>query len=124
MRARKTELVVRYKNEWQRTIELTGREVFLCRFDMGAVTAAEPALPIVQVYPNPATSQLVVSLGQTPTAHTELSMQDMAGRVVLRKKAVAASETLNVTGLAAGLYLLHIATPTGSVTKKIVVGSH
>ncbi len=117
----KTELVVRYKNNWQRTVELTGREVFLCRFDMGAVTAAEPVAPPAQVYPNPATSQLIVSLGQTPTASTELTLQDMAGRVVIRQPAKAALATLNVAGLPAGLYLLRITTPGGSQTKKIVL---
>jgi len=117
----KTELVVRYKNQWQRTLELTGREVFLCRFDMGAVTAAEPVAPVVQVYPNPATSQLIVSLGQTPAADTELTLQDMTGRAVVRQSAKNAQTALNVTGLPAGLYLLRITTPTGTQTKKIVI---
>ncbi len=117
----KTELVVRYKTNWQRTIELTGREVFLCRFDIGAVTAAEPVVSPVQVYPNPTTSQLIVSLGQTPAADTELTLQDMVGRIVLRQPIKTELATLNVAGLPAGLYLLRIRTPTGNQIKKIVI---
>jgi len=117
----KTELVVRYKNTWQRTIELTGREVLLCRYDMGTVTATEPPLSAVQTYPNPATNQLIVAFGQTPTASTELTMRSLTGQVVLRKMATAAQETLNTAGLPAGLYLLGITTPAGSVTRKITI---
>ena len=118
----KTELVVRYKNVWQRTIELTGREVFLCRFDMSTVTAAEPVLPDVQIYPNPATNQVIVSFGQTPVADTRLTLWNAAGQDVAHKIALAAQETLNVAGLPAGRYVLRIITPVGVQTKKIIVG--
>ncbi len=117
----KTDLVVRYKTNWQRTIQLTGREVFLCRFDMGTVTAAEPVAPLVQIYPNPASGQLIVSLGQTPAAATELTLYDTAGRVVWRQPAKVAQTTLNVAGLPAGLYQLRITTPSGTQTKAVVI---
>lgn len=118
----KTSLTVRYKNVWQRTIELTGREVYLCRFDMGAVTATEPALPDVRVFPSPAVTELTVLLGQTPATATELVLQNAAGRVVGRKPIKAARETLNVAGLPAGLYFLNITNAAGKRTQKIVIG--
>lgn len=116
----KTGLTVRYKT-WQQRIELTGREVYLCRFDMGTVTATEPAIADVQVFPNPTASELHVSFGQIPTIATELMLLNTAGRVVSRVSAKAIRETLNVAALPAGLYFLRITSGSGSQTRKIVI---
>ena len=116
----KTSLTVRYK-AWQQTIELTGREVYLCRFEMGAVTANEPQLVNVQVFPNPTASELTVLFGQTPTIATELALLTTAGQVVSRTSAKAIRETLNVAALPAGLYFLRITSENGSQTKKIII---
>ena len=116
----KTSLTVRYKT-WQQTIELTGREVYLCRFDMGAVTATEPTLANVRVFPNPVATELTISLGQPPTPATELVLVNTAGRVVNRKAAQAAEETMNVATLPAGLYVLKISNGVGVQTKKVII---
>lgn len=115
----KTPLTVRYKT-WQQPIELTGREVYLCRFDMGDVTATEPWAN-VRVFPNPAASELIISLGQNPTPTTELVLVNMDGRLVGRKMAQVAEETLNVATLPAGLYFLRIHDESGSRTAKVVI---
>lgn len=116
----KTSLTVRYKT-WQQTIELTGREVYLCRFDMGTVTATEPAISDVRVFPNPTTSELTISFGQIPTIATELTLLNTAGQVVSRVPAKAIRETLNVAALPAGLYFLRITSGSVSQTKKVII---
>ena len=116
----RTSLIVRYK-AWQRTIELTGREVYLCKFEMGTVTATEPPVANVQVFPNPTASELTVLFGQTPTIATELALLNAAGRVVSHAPAKAIRETLNVAAMPAGLYFLRITTENGSQTKKIII---
>jgi hypothetical protein len=116
----KTSLTVRYKS-WQQTIELTGREVYLCRFDMGAVTAIEPALPSISVFPNPAQTLLTVTFGQLPTASTELVLLNTIGQTVVRKAVNSVKEVLNVVGLSPGLYVLRVQNEMGSETKKIVI---
>ncbi len=116
-----TALTVRYRNVWQRTIQLTGREVYLCRFDMGAVTAAEPAFATVRVFPNPAATELTISLGQNPTPTTELVLVNGAGQLMVRKLAQTAEETLNITTLPAGLYFLRVSNENGNLTKKLVI---
>ncbi|AQG79084.1 T9SS type A sorting domain-containing protein [Spirosoma montaniterrae] len=117
----RTSLTVRYKNAWQRTIELTGREVYLCKFDMGTVTAIEPTQPDIEVFPNPAVSELTIRFGQTPATDTELVLQNTAGRTVAQKIAHTSAETLNVAGLPAGLYLLRVTNEQGSQTRKVVI---
>ncbi|MBD2703180.1 T9SS type A sorting domain-containing protein [Spirosoma sp. BT702] len=118
--AQKTTLTVRYKS-WQRSIELTGREVYLCRFDMGTVTANEPLLSIVSVFPNPAQTELNVSLGKVPTVPTELVLLNTTGQIVVKKIVKSVQEQVNVAHLPAGMYLLRIQNETGSQTKKISI---
>lgn len=116
----KTSLTVRYKS-WQQTIELTGREVYLCRFEMGTVTETEPALPSVTVFPNPAQTTLTVSFGQLPVASTELTLVNTAGQIVVRKMVNGVKEGLSVANLPAGLYVLRIQNDTQLQVKKIVI---
>lgn len=115
-----TTLTVRYKS-WQQTISLTGRQVYLCKFDMGTVTATEPTAADVQVFPNPTASELTVSFGQLPTIPTEMALMTTTGRVVSRATVKAARETLNVAALPAGVYFLRISSDRGNQTKKIVI---
>lgn len=116
----KTTLTVRYKT-WQRTIDLTGREVYLCRFDMGAVTATEPFSADITVFPNPTASALTVTFGRLPTIATELTLVNTSGQVIGRQPVKAMRETMNVGTLPAGIYFLHITHEGGSQTKKIVI---
>ena len=118
----KTSLMVRYKS-WQQTIELTGREVYLCQFDMGSVTAIEPALSSAQVFPNPAQTTLTVSFSQLPTSPTELTLLNTTGQIVVKQAVNSVKETINVVNLPAGVYLLLIQNETESQTRKIVVRS-
>ncbi len=117
---RKTSLTVRYKT-WQQTIELTGREVYLCQFEMGTVTATEPLLTDVQVFPNPTDSELIVSFDRVPTITTDLALLNTAGQVVRNKLIISIRETLNVADLPAGLYFLRITTEAGSQTRKVII---
>ena len=116
----KTSLAVRYKS-WQQTIELTGREVYLCRFDMGTVTATEPAFADVSVFPNPAQTTLTITFGQLPLVSTELILSNITGQTVVRKAVNSVNQVLNVANLPAGQYVLRIQNETGSQTKKIVI---
>ncbi|SFE77248.1 T9SS type A sorting domain-containing protein [Spirosoma endophyticum] len=116
----KTSLTVRYKS-WQQAIELTGREVYLCRFDMGSVTATEPLLPDVVASPNPAQTTLTVTFDQLPPAATEIGLVNMLGQTVIRKAATSKTETVNVAGLPVGLYVLRIQNETHTQTKKIII---
>ncbi|GAB3802832.1 hypothetical protein GCM10028819_31740 [Spirosoma humi] len=116
----KTNLTVRYKS-WQQSIELTGREVYLCRFDMGTVTATEPAFADLMVYPNPAQTTLTVTLGRVPAPGTELELINITGQSVLRRQVNTVKEVINVANLPAGQYILRIKNETGVQTKKVVV---
>ncbi|WP_461073919.1 T9SS type A sorting domain-containing protein [Spirosoma horti] len=116
----KTSLTVRYK-AWQQTIELTGREVYLCLFDMGAVTATEPVFSDLTVYPNPTQTTLTVTFGRLPAPDTELELISLTGQSVILRQVNSVKEVINVANLPAGSYVLRIKNGTGSQMKKVVI---
>ena len=116
----KTSLTVRYKS-WQQTISLTGREVYLCRYDMGTVTATDPGLPDVTVYPNPTESSLTVSFGQLLISPTDLILLNETGQTVLKTQVNSVRQVILLPNLPAGVYVLRIQNKAGSQTKKIVI---
>ena len=116
----KTTLTVRYKS-WQRSIELAGREVYLCRFDMNAVTANEPTFGGIAVYPNPASTSLTVEFARLPVPQTALALLNIHGQIVLKKSVTNAKEVLNTANLPSGTYFLRVSNDTGQQTKKIVI---
>ncbi len=116
----KTSLTVRYKT-WQQSIELTGREVYLCRFDMGTVTATEPEFADIITFPNPAQTTLTVTFDRLPRPDTNLVLLNTNGHSVVRKVVNSVKEVLDVAQLPTGLYILRIQNKTGSQTRKIVI---
>ncbi|UHG93166.1 T9SS type A sorting domain-containing protein [Spirosoma oryzicola] len=116
----KTSLVVRYKS-WQRTIELTGREVYLCQFDMSAVTANEPIFASVSVSPNPASTELTVTFPQLPNTPTELELLTIQGQTVAKKTVATSREVIATAHLPAGLYVLNIKNERGSYTQRVLL---
>lgn len=116
----KTSLTVRYKS-WQQAIELTGREVYLCQFDMGTVTATEPVLTELTVYPNPAQTTLTITFGHAPLPNTELDLLNTIGQSVVKRLVNGVKEVLSIANLPAGQYILHIRNETGSQTKNVII---
>ena len=73
---------------------------------LAATPGAPPATPVA--YPNPATGRVQLSL---PPAATRVELLDALGRPVQTMPAQAGAATLDVTGLAPGLYRWRV--PTG-----------
>ena len=87
----------------------------------GDSLTVEPVWPfdrLVSVQPNPATEQVRVlsSFGLT-----HLTAYDAAGVKVYDQAVSGLKATLEVTGWPAGTYILHIQTPVGVSTKRLVV---
>ena len=115
-----TSLIVWYKT-WQQTIQLTGRAVYLCRFDMGTVTATEPVFADVTVFPNPAQTVLNVTFGKLPTAPTDLTLLNTTGQALIKKEVNKVGEVLSIENLPVGIYVLRIQNSIGSQTRTILI---
>jgi hypothetical protein len=81
----------------------------------------------VSVWPNPVKDLLNVRYQQTESsAVSGLILSDLSGKVVIRKAYQAAEvtefqEQLDVSRLAAGMYVLQVATTTGIVSEKVMI---
>ncbi|MBC9811431.1 endonuclease [Crocinitomicaceae bacterium CZZ-1] len=74
----------------------------------------------VLIFPVPASNNLSVLVNNTQISGYELI--DLQGRVIITGKEVnAVSTDINVNGLISGSYLLHITTPKGEVTQKVII---
>ncbi|UOQ51869.1 T9SS type A sorting domain-containing protein [Hymenobacter cellulosivorans] len=85
-------------------------------------TAAPVAGQVLQAYPNPATRQLTVRLGNgAPRTNLRLSLLDATGRTVYSQRVTATGEAevpLTLREHPAGLYLLRLEGPEGYVATQ------
>ena len=70
------------------------------------------------VYPNPANTSLTI---QAPEGAERVSMFDMSGREVVRLESVSPVQTIDISSLTSGSYIMAITTPEGVSVKKVVV---
>ena len=73
----------------------------------------------IQVYPNPASGTLQVVLPDAEAA-TQLQIQDLQGKTMIRKQ-LDKSQTLDISGLPAGMYLLRLQQGNELHTKKLMI---
>lgn len=72
--------------------------------------------PLATLAPNPATHHVTLHV-QTPLSYT---LSDPLGRPCLKGRLSAGTHTLPLTGLAPGLYILHLHTPSASQTLRLI----
>ncbi len=104
-----TTLTVGYKS-WHTTITLTGRETYLCQFDIPLITGIdEPSFTDLTLFPNPAQTSVTATFTPLVSAGTELTITDITGRIRLRQPASPlGKQVISVAGLPAGMYLLRL----------------
>jgi hypothetical protein len=81
----------------------------------------------MQVWPNPAGSEVNVSFWNPYEGQVRTRLFDIAGRSVLDKvwNAIDGEQhlVLSLEGLPTGLYQLRVESPSGNSTRKLMVGS-
>jgi hypothetical protein len=93
-----------------------------------AAPAGEPAEVLsrsgnflaADIYPNPASSYVSVSLKDPTEVGSLLSVYNLTGQVVMAERITQQSFQLNVSGLAAGLYFIHLGNSDGQQALKFV----
>lgn len=83
--------------------------------EVKAITAA------IDVYPNPAGSQLQISLKGINVMSGALYLLDAAGRVVLQQMATGTEEKIDVSALSNGMYTVVYADNNTSVKARVIV---
>lgn len=90
----------------------------LCSLVATAVDEPEDANPDFRVFPNPAAGKLQVEL---PSNTSWLRLCTLAGKTVYSATALPGRQEIDVSGLAAGLYLVRVHTDSGISVKKIII---
>ncbi|MCF0075163.1 T9SS type A sorting domain-containing protein [Dyadobacter sp. CY261] len=121
-----TSITVSYQN-WARNITMKGKEVFLCKFDLSDnVNGIEPSLDFVNVYPNPAASELRVSLaGVSGVTDVDFALTNTKGQTFRQQKLKAfageTTTTITLPKLSSGIYFARFTTSNRTVIKKVVI---
>lgn len=94
----------------------TAQESFMV-IEPVVATANSPSIEWV-VYPNPASSWMMISglIGHS----AQLTLIDIDGRTVLRQE-ITSTQRVNVTGIKAGLYVLQLDQKANTTTTKILI---
>ena len=74
----------------------------------------------VQVYPNPATAEITVSL--TSPSEVDIRIFDLSGKLLVYQAdtIIEGAHSLDVSSLTSGIYFLRINSENGEVTKKLI----
>jgi hypothetical protein len=73
-----------------------------------------------KIYPNPVQNELTINMKEEAGNAAEAKVMDMMGRIVLAKSLNQAQNTISVSEIPTGTYILWISTEKGSFTQKIV----
>jgi choice-of-anchor B domain-containing protein len=82
---------------------------------------------IFNVFPNPATNNLSISIKDNGSEFYAIEMQNMQGQVVLSETEKNSggnqfiSKKLNISDLSAGIYMVSVSTPKSKLNKKVVI---
>ncbi len=117
-----TRLTVAYGN-WKRVITLTGKEIFLCDFDLDE---AKSGIDSLTVSPNPARTDLNVTLSVSgKEGNIDFTLYDIRGARVVNGSFVAAAGTagyhLTLPRLPAGLYIARFTSERNSLSRKVII---
>ena len=84
-------------------------------------SVADDALALAtEVYPNPAQNSLRISLDATKVRNASLNIYSITGQKVYEQEKLAATSTLDISKLPAGIYMVRITDNNANVTRRIV----
>lgn len=94
----------------------------------GSVTGIENHVSFVTnmvVFPNPSTETINVNLNLKSSQKVSIELTDITGKLILTKDAGTltgeSKQTLNVTGVSKGTYLVRVVAEAGTEVRKIVI---
>lgn len=119
-----TTVEVSYKN-WSTTITLTGREVYLCQYDL-SLTGLEPApLSGLTISPNPALTKTTLTFNALGSGTVDVQLLDVTGRLVKQQSLQTSPGRmrldLDTASLPAGLYIVRLLDGKTAVQEKLMI---
>lgn len=100
-----------------------GRGLWVSPLFSGTTSTAEPELLAgTRLFPNPASSQIIIEMGQNLLPETDIRIFDNAGKLLRFYREVNTFPyQMDVSGLQAGMYYVKVNNSAGSVVRKLVL---
>ena len=76
---------------------------------------------ILSVYPNPTNGIFNIEIGTTVTGTVDLKIISITGKVIKETTLNVGLNTIDINGMASGLYILNLASGENSVTHKLIL---
>ncbi|MCF8463595.1 MAG: FG-GAP-like repeat-containing protein [Flavobacteriales bacterium] len=112
-----------YFFDWE--VEADGFECISERTEVvvtiGTVGVEEGELVDVEVYPNPTSAILNVTIPVSVEGTVELRMMDVAGNLVFTRTVAGGTNRLDISTLSKGVYVLDMKTESGIFTRRVIV---
>ncbi|WP_412464841.1 S8 family serine peptidase [Flavobacterium mekongense] len=99
---------------------ITNFNINICRVQASLLDVTDNPLLDTKVYPNP-TSGVINIVIPALNEKTNLTVYDLQGRMVYSQETNQVENTIGLTGIQDGVYLIQIENASGSITKKIVL---
>ncbi len=93
---------------------------------LGTASSQEMSVPmfnentLVKLYPNPANETLNISTSTELNDESTYKVYDMAGRILISDKFVINPQSIDISTLVPGAYLIHVSTSAGEATYKFL----
>ena len=90
-----------------------------CMGTLNSVVDELEALSVL-IYPNPASNNLTVDLGDLNGVNTTIMIYDSSSKLIFEKKS-SSNIIIDVSGLTKGLYMLELSTSNNVLTSQVVI---
>lgn len=121
-----TTITVNYQN-FSRNITLTGRQTYLCQFNLATITALpdQPEFTGLTLSPNPARQRVTLSFTAATVSDCTIELTNLLGQPV-QAKTVRASlginqQLLDTGELPAGLYIVRVSNERGGAQERLII---
>ncbi|MCB0400692.1 MAG: S8 family serine peptidase [Flavobacteriales bacterium] len=84
------------------------------------LTVQEHHLEQLSIFPNPATNQLTINTGNNNLENASIALYDLMGKQLLSRVVTQQQQTIDLSTLSHGVYLLKFMNNKGSVAHKII----
>jgi hypothetical protein len=88
------------------------------------IDAEAAGFSLVRVYPNPSNGAFTLNIEMSDASTVSIAIMDIAGKVVYNDNLGVVSKltkTINIQGMAAGVYTIRYATAKGIATQKLII---
>ena len=73
------------------------------------------------IYPNPVTNGVVTIELKSNDNEANINLYDLQGRFVLESKLLATQNTLDLSLISGGMYIVKVSTTSGTLTQRILI---